>query len=504
MRLNLPVSMTVGALLTVSLSACMDSASIHCSPGEFYCPATQRCSSDGTSCLALKDSCGDGERQAGEACDDGNTRDYDGCNHSCTSDESCGNGFRDPNEACDDGNRNDNDGCNQSCTSNETCGNGVKDLQEVCDDGNLRDSDGCSKDCLSTEFCGNGYVDTAKGEKCDDGNNDSGDGCSGDCRSDETCGNGYIDVTNKKETCDDGNTRSRDGCSSDCQSNETCGNNYTDPWEACDDGNRDNTDQCSSTCTVIGEGCGNGRVDATEECDDGDNSNDNTCLNTCVLARCGDGVVSSHAIYPEQCDPGTPDTDTATCTRACRLSTCGDRYINIKAGELCEDGNNDDCGTCNSTCRSRNIPSIASGFIDATDSWKLTAGETFTVDDGLHPAVVFEFTNKNPAQGHVKIPIQGSAVDIAQSIIAAINSLPNFDINASLSSTPGENDHVILEHAYPTALGNRRITHTVQDSSFFTQGMTGGAAKDCSWNMNCTVDDDCRPGLHCQTGSCVQ
>ena len=51
----------------------------------------------------LPEACGDGVRQPGEVCDDGNTVSGDGCNATCTSDETCGNGFRDRGEECDDG-----------------------------------------------------------------------------------------------------------------------------------------------------------------------------------------------------------------------------------------------------------------------------------------------------------------------------------------------------------------------------------------------------------------
>src|SRR3569623_596466 len=61
---------------------------------------------------------------------------------------------------------------------------------EACDDGNNLDGDGCSADCKSDETCGNGSVDACKGEVCDDGNNVSGDGCAADCKSSERCGNG--------------------------------------------------------------------------------------------------------------------------------------------------------------------------------------------------------------------------------------------------------------------------------------------------------------------------
>src|SRR6185295_13956112 len=50
--------------------------------------------------------CGDGIAQLGEACDDGNTMDCDGCSSACTLETGCGDGVRCGAEACDDGNTN--------------------------------------------------------------------------------------------------------------------------------------------------------------------------------------------------------------------------------------------------------------------------------------------------------------------------------------------------------------------------------------------------------------
>jgi cysteine-rich repeat protein len=67
--------------------------------------------------------CGDGQLQGGEACDDGNTSDSDGCVGEQCSLAACGDGFRradlgvgEPGyEACDDGNSIDTDGCRNHC-----------------------------------------------------------------------------------------------------------------------------------------------------------------------------------------------------------------------------------------------------------------------------------------------------------------------------------------------------------------------------------------------------
>lgn len=91
----------------------------------------------------------------------------------------CGDGDIDAIEQCDDGNSTSGDGCSAAC-SVEQCGNRVVDSAEQCDDGNATNGDGCSSTCV-LEFCGNAIVDRSRGEQCDDGNNIHGDGCSADC-----------------------------------------------------------------------------------------------------------------------------------------------------------------------------------------------------------------------------------------------------------------------------------------------------------------------------------
>lgn len=69
---------------------------------------------DDPSCRASY--CGDGVLDLGEACDDGNNIDGDGCSALCTVESYCGDGFLDPGEQCDDGNLLNGDGCSAMCT----------------------------------------------------------------------------------------------------------------------------------------------------------------------------------------------------------------------------------------------------------------------------------------------------------------------------------------------------------------------------------------------------
>jgi len=94
--------------------------------------------------------CGDGvvDQALGEACDDGNNVDGDGCSADCLVERvpGCGDGILDNGEMCDDGNNDAGDGCRGNCTL-EVCGDRIVDPQEACDDGNNVNGDGCAADC---------------------------------------------------------------------------------------------------------------------------------------------------------------------------------------------------------------------------------------------------------------------------------------------------------------------------------------------------------------------
>jgi cysteine-rich repeat protein len=97
---------------------------------------------------------------------------------------SCGDGVRNLGEGCDDGNAIDDDGCRNDC-SLPTCGDGVVSDIEECDDGPANsdtEPDACRTRCVRP-VCGDGVVDT--GERCDDGNHVDGDACPASCFPDD-------------------------------------------------------------------------------------------------------------------------------------------------------------------------------------------------------------------------------------------------------------------------------------------------------------------------------
>ncbi len=320
-------------------------------PGE-ACDDGNAVDTDGCTTRCTNARCGDGLVQVGEACDDGNTNDYDACTTRCEV-ARCGDGLLQPGEACDDGNRVDTDACLSTCAvarcgdgvvhagvelcdgtpapctahcTVPTCGDGLVESPELCDDGNLLDTDACLSTCLPA-FCGDGFVHAGV-EGCDDGNTDDGDACLHTCVV-ARCGDGV--VQRGVEACDDGNAVETDACRSTCVA-ARCGDGVT--WagvEQCDDANADDGDACLSTC--VQARCGDGVLQrGVEQCDDGNTDDTDACVGACVPARCGDGFVQAGV---EPCDDGNANDDDA-CDNHCRLPVCGDGK---KAGaEQCDLG----------------------------------------------------------------------------------------------------------------------------------------------------------------------
>lgn len=312
--------------------------------------------------------CGNGEREPGELCDDGNTDDDDGCSADCSE---IGDGYfcLEPGE---------------DCVKYVVCGSGLLEGNEECDDGNTDGDDGCSpictiedgwvcprpgRPCVAIPVCGNGRLE--RGETCDDGNTESEDGCSGtedddaapcqleagfwcpgaglDCAP-IACGDG---LRSPDEECDDGDDDDDDGCSAACSVEDgwlcttpgtdcipICGDGIRRGAEECDDGNRDSTDGCNAACRLepgfvcpddgldcVPAVCGNDIEEPGEGCDDGNRIAGDGCSPSCqreptvtvgpspvVNVFCGDGMVTGD----EECDDGNDD-DGDGCSASCTI-----------------------------------------------------------------------------------------------------------------------------------------------------------------------------------------
>jgi len=322
--------------------------------------------------------CGDGDLQAGEMCDDGNTNNHDACPYTCqyavcgdhvTYDEGSGT------EECDDGNEDDHDDCTNTCTV-AICGDGVLhdagSGTEECDDGDAMDRDDCKNDC-TVAFCGDGIVhdEECGTEECDDANANDHDDCLNDCAA-AICGDGVLNSDGAiPEACDDGNAIDGDACTNACTV-AVCGDgvvhNQGGGTEECDDGNDVDGDACTNNCTVAfcGDGVVHDHGGGTEACDDGNEIDGDDCTNSCDVAFCGDGVVHDEGSGTEACDDGN-EIDGDGCTNDCTEATCGDGVVHDEDGgtEECDDGagNSDTAAdACRTDCAA---PSCGDGVIDA-------------------------------------------------------------------------------------------------------------------------------------------
>ena len=292
-------------------------------------------------CHSLDGSCGDSAVNGLEQCDWGTdctgsqpcNNDPSGCTESCLF-ARCGDGinqsgaFVENDEACDDGDTSNYNRCTNTCTLTY-CGDGIKQSSngygntEECDDGNGVNNDKCTNTCTLT-YCGDSLVQSPNNdgdmETCDDGNSDSNDLCSNTCTA-TYCGDNLIQIPNAMglmEQCDDANLNSGDACITIvsvgrfsripyCKLN-VCGDGYRRTnlssgelgYEACDDGlNNGQPNYCYSTCSGY---CGDGIIQSSDEqCDDLNNNNNDACTNSCQNAVCGDGILYTNL---EECDDG--------------------------------------------------------------------------------------------------------------------------------------------------------------------------------------------------------
>jgi cysteine-rich repeat protein len=294
--------------------------------------------------------CGDGTPEGGEACDDGNRRNNDGCSITCTLE--CGDGRLTGDElcdtavpsgatgscptSCDDGMvcttetlvgagcmarcastditlPDDTDGCCPPDATSLTdvdcpivCGNSVLEAGELCDLGIVSGPGACPTRCDDGAVCTSDALVsaatcTARCEAIEITTPSDGDGC---CPSGETvetdadcsplCGDGVL-TTDSGEVCDTGIASGADACPTSCDDGMVC---TTDALVG--------AGTCTASCThallppMNGDGCcpAGATIGTDDDCP----------------ARCGDRVRTA----PEACDDGNVETGdgcSPTCTR---------------------------------------------------------------------------------------------------------------------------------------------------------------------------------------------
>ncbi|MCA9605704.1 MAG: hypothetical protein KC619_08925 [Myxococcales bacterium] len=228
----------------------------------------------GEVCQTGSGECGDGVVDSGEACDDGNTTAFDGCEPDCSF--TC-----EADTECDDG---------RVCNGAETCGAS----SHVCEPGTPAD-DGttCSTPeitdgvCVTTPTgptcvgagCGNGVLDGS--EQCDDMNDVAADGCEADCtfscEADADCDDGMF--CSGVETCDTTTHVCQPGTSPDCSDGDDCTDDVCDELTAtCLNPliDMDMDGHAPDTLGACGDDCDDTRADvftgAEELCDTVDNN----------------------------------------------------------------------------------------------------------------------------------------------------------------------------------------------------------------------------------------
>jgi cysteine-rich repeat protein len=272
-----------------------------------------------------------------------------------------------------------------------------------------------------------------------------------------------------------------------------CGDGIVNPHagEQCDDGNTSDTDSCTALCQLAR--CGDGIVNtsAGEQCDDNNTSNTDGCTASCQLARCGDGHVQAGV---ENCEPGSHPA----CNANCQWNWCGDGIVNTSQEEVCDDGNQDSCGTCNSTCKKNQDVSRATGRIIGVPAYNINNGdapETFTLR-GSQGARVFEFDKDDAVEdGRVQVFIGGRIEEsdaVAQAIEWAISEQYN-DGKVDFRVSSRDWNIVMLEYRTAGRIADGiRISETVTVPGFRAEVLTRGFGYDCSTGMGCRRDEDCQ------------
>ena len=324
-------------------------------------------------------------------------------------------------------------------------------------------TDGPSPD-VPTAVCGDGITNGAAGETCDRGGggidypdcNGAGAGPLVRCRA-PVCGDGYVNPV-AGETCE---VASSGSDSASCNGvaagpglackNAACGDGYvnTAAGESCDDKNAASGDGCSFPACAIESGY------------------------TCAT-------------------PGQP----------CQ-PTCGDGQV--RGTEACDDFNTNACGTCSATCTAVQSAIPAIGSITTVASASLLNGETFTVSDGVHSPVTFEFNNTVPVDStHVQILLTTSSINqMAVRIAAAINSVgAGLMIDAVVNTSNLR--QILLTNGNAGAAGNVASRETVANAGFVLVGMSGGLGFDCAAGIGCGSNDDCQSGICCLGAGCTR
>jgi hypothetical protein len=133
-------------------------------------------------------------------------------------------------------------------------------------------------------------------------------------------------------------------------------------------------------------------------------------------------------------------------------------------------------------CRSNSTlyTTRATGTITTIAVASLLDNETFTIDDGVSPALVFEFNKSGTATiapANVEVDISGdtTADNVRDTIITAINAVKSLN---TIQASNGGAATVDLENVVPGTASNTTQSDTVANVGFVITNMTGGLQAD--------------------------
>jgi len=116
----------------------------------------------------------------------------------------------------------------------------------------------------------------------------------------------------------------------------------------------------------------------------------------------------------------------------------------------------------------------ATGSITVVAGASLVAAQTFTLNDGVNAATVFEFDSGGGVTGaHVAVPFTSgdSLATVKAAVIAAINGV---GAGLAITASSGATGVVNLVNDALGVIGNVTITETVVNAGFIVSGMSGG------------------------------